>query len=704
MTSDRLPSPRPPWRPPAAAARRRRLSPNGGRVWLGVALAVAVYALPVASASPYLIQIMTTALIYVMLAMGLNVVVGFAGLLDLGYIAFFAVGAYTSGILTTRLGWPMWAAIPAVVLGCVVAGIVIGGPTLRLRSDYLAIVTLGFGEIIRLTANNLTSLTGGPSGIFGIPTWRFGDWSLADGLNLFGLRLERRVLFYYFVATIVFLVGVIGLSRLAQGKLGRAWRAVRDDEDAAEAMGVNTYAAKITAYVIGAVWAGLAGQLMASHISTVSPTQFQFLYSALVLCAVVIGGLGSMPGAIVGALLISLLPEALRDVWENRYLLFGLLLLAVMLFRPQGLWPATAALPWSRDKHLAASPDADQLAREGRRGGWTAVEGEAGTTVTEPTAASETTTGAPTAATTPGDESAEPLLVVEDLRLAFGGVVAVDGLSLTVRPGEIVSVIGPNGAGKTSAFNCISGFYRPDRGAICFRGRRIDRLRPCDITRLGLARTFQNLRLFDQLTILDNVKTAAHGLVRQGWYDACLRTPRYRRGEREIERRAQGWLDFVGFRGDDSLYASQLSYGQQRQVEIARALNASPALLLLDEPAAGLNHNEKQALIELIGRIRDLGVAIVLIEHDMGLVMRVSQRVVVLNHGKEIAVGPPDQIRDDPLVIEAYLGSDEAEEQAEAIMAQEAPEALSLSQQALAHHDAQAHPDDPDHHAAPDHH
>lgn len=316
---------------------------------LGAISIVLLLVLPFLDASRYTMSIATSALIYIMLCMGLNVVVGYAGLLDLGYIAFFAVGAYTSGIFTTVLGWPMWAALPATVLACIIAGIIIGAPTLRLRSDYLAIVTLGFGEIIRITANNL-DITGGPSGIHGIPTWRFGDWSFADGFTLFGLEFPQRVVFYYFVAAVVVLVGVIGAGRLARGRLGRAWKAVRDDEDAAEAMGINTYIAKIMAYIIGAVWAGVAGQLMATHLSAISPNSFMFLYSALILMAVVLGGMGSTPGVIIGALFVSLAPELLRDFAEWRFLIFGVLLVVVMLFRPSGLWPATAVLPWLKKR------------------------------------------------------------------------------------------------------------------------------------------------------------------------------------------------------------------------------------------------------------------------------------------------------------------------------------------------------------------
>ncbi|MDR1237035.1 MAG: branched-chain amino acid ABC transporter permease [Propionibacteriaceae bacterium] len=331
---------------------------------MAIALVVFVFALPFITIDNYVIQLSTQALIYILLALGLNVVVGYAGLLDLGYVAFYAVGAYTSGILTTRFGWPMWATIPAVVVAAIIAGVIIGGPTLRLRSDYLAIVTLGFGEIIRFTAQNL-EITGGPSGIFGIPTWSFGSWSFNDGISLGGLYFNGRVVLYYFVAIIVILLGFVGIPRLAKGRLGRAWKAVRDDEDAAEAMGINAYTTKITAYIIGAVWAGLAGQLNASLITTVSPTSFQFLQSALVLMAVVIGGMGSVPGVVLGALFITLAPELLRDVWENRYLLFGIMLLAVMLFRPKGLWPSTSLLPWSRDRAAkrksaaAASPEVE---------------------------------------------------------------------------------------------------------------------------------------------------------------------------------------------------------------------------------------------------------------------------------------------------------------------------------------------------------
>jgi branched-chain amino acid transport system permease protein len=309
--------------------RRSRLSgllENRYLGWIGLLIAVLA---PFVNASTYSLSVMTSAAIFVILAVGLNMVVGFCGLLDLGYAAFFAIGAYTSGILSTRLHWPLVATVPVVVLAAVVAGVLIGGPTLRLRSDYLAIVTLGFGEIIRITANNLP-VTGGPSGIYGIPS-----------LSIGGVDLGAPAAFYYVTVAVVALL-VLGAARLGRSRLGRAWRFVREDEDAAEAMGIHTYKVKLAAYIAGAIWGGLAGILFASQLSAISPQSFTFLQSALILMAVVLGGMGSTPGVVLGAIFISVLPELLRGADNYRFFFFGVLLIVVMIFRPQGLWPARA--------------------------------------------------------------------------------------------------------------------------------------------------------------------------------------------------------------------------------------------------------------------------------------------------------------------------------------------------------------------------
>jgi branched-chain amino acid transport system permease protein len=309
-------------------AARPRFLPQD-RVLAAIGVAVAVLA-PFVSASSYSLSVMTSALLFVMLAVGLNMVVGYCGLLDLGYAAFFAIGAYTSGVLATRYHWPLLATVPVVILGAVLAGVVIGGPTLRLRSDYLAIVTLGFGEIIRITANNL-SITGGPSGIYGIP-----------GITIGGLDLSSPVAFYYTCVVIVGL-SVLGAARLGRSRIGRAWRFVREDEDAAEAMGIHTYQVKLAAYIAGAIWGGLAGILFGAQLTAISPQSFTFLWSALILMAVVLGGMGSTPGVVIGAVFVSVLPELLRGAADYRFFIFGVLLIVVMIFRPQGLWPSRAA-------------------------------------------------------------------------------------------------------------------------------------------------------------------------------------------------------------------------------------------------------------------------------------------------------------------------------------------------------------------------
>ncbi|GLZ29347.1 metal-dependent hydrolase [Lentzea sp. NBRC 105346] len=537
----------------------------------------------------YALTVAASTLIYAILGLGINVVVGYAGLLDLGFAAFFAIGAYVSGLLVLKLGWDFWLTLPAAVAAAAVAGVVIGYPTLRLRSDYLAIVTLGFGEIIRITVINL-EMTGGPNGLTGIPPVRIG-----------GTEIVTPQDFFYLV--LVFFVVVLAVTGLlARTRLAFAWRAIKDDDRAAEAIGVPTRRAKLLAYVIGAAVGAVAGPLSAAQLGTVDPSNFTFLTSLFVLLVVIIGGTGSRPGVMVGAVVVVALPEALRSAGDYRGLAFALLLIIIVIARPQGLWPA-------RRRPLRV----------------------------------------PAESTPSEDRVPEGRLVVDELSRNFGGVTAVEDFRLTLDAGEVVSVIGPNGAGKTTAFNCVTGVIEPSRGTITLNGNSLRGLAPHRVAAAGLTRTFQNIRLFDDMTVAENALIGRFSHNR-----TMFRPPNHT--DLDAVRRT---LEFVGLADAGDRGASELSYGDRRRLEIARALAGEPRVILLDEPAAGANPTEKHELMRLIGRIRALGVAVALIEHDVSLVMSVSDRVIVLEHGETIASGEPDEIRRDPRVIAAYLGMPE---------------------------------------------
>ncbi|WP_310963957.1 branched-chain amino acid ABC transporter ATP-binding protein/permease [Nocardioides terrisoli] len=588
-------------------------------VSLRVLIVVALAMLVVPTTNAYTLAVATSIVTYAILGLGLNVVVGYAGLLDLGYAAFFAIGSYTAALLMTKLEWNFFATLPAAVVAAGIAGAVLGYPTLRLRSDYLAIVTLGFGEMTYVAFNNW-SFSGGPEGIFPIPP-----------PSAFGWKIDTDTGFYVF-GVILLGVAIFFNYNLGNSWLGRGWIAIREDEVAAEATGTPTLRLKLVAYVFGGAWAGLAGAFFAARIGIVGPTSFTFTLSGLLVIMVVLGGLGSTPGVILGAVLIVALPEYFRQFSEYRLLIFAVALIIVMLLRPQGLWPRgrdqrVKALPPDRDWQYAdVRPGSPAMSLIGER--------------------------------SHGDQT---LLALEGVEKRFGGLVCVDKVSLDIHRGEIFSIIGPNGAGKTTLFNCVTGVIRPTRGSIRFNGRSIQGLSPHRISHLGLARTFQHVRLFRDMGAHENVMAGMYASVRTSIAKVMLFPGRVRKVEVVKSREARGWMTFVGLGDVTTALPYELPYGDQRRLEVARALASHPQMILLDEPAAGMNSSEKLEFSKVIRAIRDLGITVVIIDHDMPLVMSVSDRVAVLDQGRLIALGAPKDVAADPRVLGAYLGEDEDE-------------------------------------------
>ena len=599
-----------------------RIAANpAARILSAIALLLIV---PFVVSSSYVLDIADDMIIWAILTLGLNVVVGFAGLLDLGYIAFFAIGGYTFGVLGSKLGVSMWLSIPVSAVLVLVAAVIIGIPTLRLKSDYLAIMTLGFGEIIYLTVNNLNGLTGGPNGLYNMPVPRF-----------FGISLQEPGQFYWFLA-ILLALALLATSRLRRSHIGRAWLAVRHDELAARATGVNVVRLKLLAYMVGALWAGVVGVLFAAKQTIVSPTSFQFSQSFYVLSSVIIGGMGSIPGAIVGGFIFILISESLQGVAQSySSIVFSVALLAVILMRPKGIVPArVGARAVGRVQHAPPGPRPSGLLQP--LSGADAVTG-----------AAPPSGGAPTA----------PLLSVSGVSVRFGGVQAVRDVSISVHPAQILSVIGPNGAGKTTLLNIISGFVRPDRGSVYLAGRELTHMRVDLRAKLGLARTFQTPRLLPTLSVVDNVMQGGHVNFSPGILSVVVGTTRRRREERQAREQAEELLDALELSHVADSIPTELSYGDQRRCEIARCLALHPRIILLDEPAAGMNAPETEALGRLLLRVRELGIALLLIDHDMSLVRAVSDRVTAMDRGATVTSGKMEEVLRHPDVVQSYLGA-----------------------------------------------
>lgn len=611
------------------------------RELLGVPVVLLVVAIVIAvQPSDYLVLVWNLALITSMLVLSLELLVGQVGLVSLAHAAYFGIGAYTSAILTSKLGLgylsgALGASITAGALGSLLV------PMGKLAPDYYAMGTLAFGIIAHTFFGNFTALTGGWTGLSGVPD-----------ITLFGFSLVQPR------HQLLFISGLVALQYwfmrvFTYGYTGRSFRAIRDDEVAARAIGIPVDLGRLLAATVGCMWAGLAGSLMAHTSRFVSPDSFSFHASILLLLMVVVAGRGNFTSSLATALGMYLLDDFLGTWPLVRPMLYGALIVLTMIFFPDGIGGVASRLFARRARPAQSKADGPV--------GLRASNGRAHTTIPRVLDAYLNV------AHPIFDGGARPtsegvLLECKALCKDFGGLRAVSDFSMSIREGQIHGLIGPNGAGKSTILNMIAGLVEPSSGEILYLGQSVRGYSSDRRARAGLVRTFQRGRLFSSGTVFDNVAAAVgpHGVARL--VENLCAPKRAAKQERYVANVALAVIDFVGLSGLEYTPVAQLPFGLRRLVEIARALAARPKLLLLDEPAAGMNPEERRNLIRLIRAMRDhFGISVVIVEHDVGLITQVCDFVTVLHYGRKIAEGEPDEVLNDSAVIAAYLGTQRGE-------------------------------------------
>jgi branched-chain amino acid transport system permease protein len=554
--------------------------------------------------------------LYSLVTLGLVLLTGVGGLTSFGQAAFVGIGAYTTAWLTLNTGLSPWLTLGVGLALTAASALVLGAVTLRMSGHYLPLATIAWGLALYYLMGNMAAL-GKYDGLLGVPA-----------LTLFGLDISRGKPFFVFLWILV-LLAAFALLNLLDSRCGRAIRALRTGARMAESMGVSTFRYKIGIFVIAALLACVSGWLFAHFQRTVNPSPFGLKMGIEYLFMAVLGGAGYIWGAIVGATVTKLmedqlqvlLPQLVGSSGSYEIIVFGVLLVLVLNYLPDGLWSLVER--WRPRRRRAA---------------------------TGPAPAGE----ALSARTRPAD--GEVMLEVDQIRKAFGGLVAVNDVSFELRSGQIMGLIGPNGAGKSTVFNLITGVLALTAGAVRYRGETISALSSRQIARRGISRSFQHVKMIPDMTVLENVALGAHLRGRAGALAAMARLDR--REERRLLGEAARQLQRVGMGGQMHELAGNLAMGPQRLLEIARALCSDPALLLLDEPAAGLRHKEKQALAAVLRQLRGEGMSILLVEHDMDLVMQVCDRMVVMEFGTRLMEGTPQEVQQSPAVRAAYLGTE----------------------------------------------
>ncbi len=653
---------------------------GAGSLLTGLLLA-GVALVPLAVTSPYYLHLLVTIAIFAIVALGLDIVFGYTGEVSIGHAALFGIGAYTAGCLAMHFDVGFW---PAVVAGPIVAalfGVLLALPALRVTGPYLAMVTLAFGTIVQIVINELVEVTNGPLGIKMSTPFFLDLRAYGDTISLFDVSLRRmRDVEFFYVVGVALVLTVVIVNRLTASRFGRAFEALRDAPIACDCMAVSVYRHKVMAFVLSAALAGFAGVLFAYSEQYIAPNTFGFDLSVQFLLAVTLGGRKSRLGPMLGAAVVVFLPNVLADIAlfriaagiiaavavlaglflllrrrealrralvpiglcvaffafslgltsivDYRLTIFGLMILFVVFYLPDGVVGAARVL--LRQLVPAFKP----------RHAHTDAFGEA----------SRALAAAPDAAAT------GILLDVRAAVMQFGGLRAVDKVDLSVARGSIHGLIGPNGSGKSTMMNLLSGIYTPTAGEILFADKPIAGLGSSRIAGLGVARTFQNVQLFGELSLLENVLVGLNHTYRSTLPEVVLRLPRAAREERAARARAADILSFIGLRERADEEARNLPYGKQRLLEIGRALALDPQLLLLDEPAAGLTAPDIAELVAIIRAIRATGISVILIEHHMDVVMSLCDVITVLDFGQKIAEGPAAAVQANSRVVEAYLG------------------------------------------------